>query len=107
MTVELISNEAIIMYPIIVFVGFAFSALVLASIFGPSKSKTYRQDLSNMYVAGKIRQIAEKDEINLSEEFSRFAKMTKHSKIDIQSLDSTIERELQEKIAKSDKVSKE
>ncbi len=103
MSVEMISSEMLLLYPIMIFIGFSFFALVLSSIFGPSKSKAYRQDLSNMYVAGKIKQIAEKDDIDLDKEFLEFARITKNKKIDMEALDTTVERELQEKLAESRK----
>ena len=69
----------------------------------PSKSKAYRQDLSNMYVAGKIKKIAEDEGLDLNVEFLEFAKITKNKKIDIEALDLTVERELQEKITEGKK----
>ena len=82
----------------LVFIGFAVIERVT-----PSKSKAYRQSLADMYIVGKIKQIAEKDNINISEEFLEFAKITKNKKIDFEALDLTIERELQEKISEDKK----
>ena len=101
------SAEIMVLYPFFLFVGVALFVSVIHSLFN-SKSKAYRQDLSNMYVAGKIRQIAEKDNIDLNQEFLEFARITKNKRVDVEALDNTIERELQEKIAgTSDKVSKD
>ncbi len=78
-----------------------FVVMIVIDLTSVSKSKVYRQDLSNMYVAGKVRQIAKKDGINLNEEFLEFARITKNKKIDLEALDTTVERELQEKISES------
>ena len=86
-------------YAIMPWIGLAFLCLVAAAIFGPSKSKLYRQDLSNMYVAGKIKQIAKKEGLDLNVEFAEFAKITKNKKIDYEALDNTVERELQEELS--------
>lgn len=103
MTSELILVDPII-GPILFLFSLFFIFMLVNSIVGPSKSKAYRQDLSNMYVAGKIRQIAKSDGIDLNEEFLEFARVTKNKKIDMEALDSTIERELQEKIAEDKKA---
>ena len=93
--------ETIIACNLITWCGLLLLVAVLRSFFGPSRSRIYRQDLSNMYVAGKIKQIASNEGIDLNAEFSAFAKITKNKKIDYQELDLTVERELQEKIADS------
>lgn len=80
-----------------------FVMIFITERFSTSKSKQYRETMSDMYVVGKIRNIAKGDDINLNTEFSEFAKVTKNKKIDFEALDSTIERELQEKIAESKK----
>ena len=98
------TNEIILLYPLAFFFGLTVCILIIASAFGPSRSKVYRQDLSNMYVAGKIKQIAKKEGLDLNEEFLEFAKVTKNKKIDMQALDVTVERELQEKIADNSKT---
>lgn len=72
---------------------------------GVSKSKEYRRTLADMYVVGKIKQIAKIDNIDLNAEFLEFAKVTKNKKIDFEALDTTIERELQEKLADKGKAS--
>lgn len=73
--------------------------LVVASLFY-RKSKEYRKTMADMYVVGKIKQLAEKDGIDLIKELKEFAKAMKYKKIDVEELDKTIERELQEKIAR-------
>ena len=77
------------------FVGMAFLIAVT-----PSKSRKYREELSNLYVAGRIRQLAVEDKIDLKNEESLFKDYCHKQRIREQSLDETIETELQEKIAK-------
>jgi hypothetical protein len=64
-----------------------------------TRSREYRKLLADIYVAGKIKQIAKKDDIDLLVEFQEFAKFMKVKNIDIDELDVTVEKELQEKIA--------
>lgn len=99
-------SEVFIIEFAVLLVLFIFAFAVIDRI-SPSKSKQYRQDLSNMYVVGKIKQIAKKDGLNLNEEFLEFAKATKNKKIDFEALDVTVERELQEKIADGKKTAVE
>ena len=77
-----------------------FIVLILALVCQPRKSKQYRKMLTDMFVVGKIKQLAKEEDIDLLTELKEFAKFMKERKIDEESLDSTIERELQEKIAK-------
>lgn len=90
-------SETIIVELLIALVLF-FAMMLVADKVTPTKSKLYRQDLSNMYVAGKIKQIAKKEGLDLDSEFLEFAKITKNKKIDFEYLDNTVERELQEKL---------
>ena len=106
MSAENIIVEGIYLYPLMFFLGLAVVIFTVKAIVEPSRSKTYRQDLSNMYVAGKIKQIAKKEDINLSEEFLEFARITKNKKIDLEALDTTVERELQEKISGTNPLKK-
>jgi hypothetical protein len=98
MTVELMLNT------FIAWVGFLVFVLIVVYAISPSKSKIYRQDLSNMYVVGKIKQIAKKEGLDLNAEFAEFAKVTKNKKIDFEALDMTVERELQEKLTEKTKT---
>ena len=65
-----------------------------------SRSRTYRELLSDLYVSGKIRQLSQNDNIDLNEEFNKFLDYQKKKKLNVQDLDKTIENELQEKIIK-------
>ncbi len=81
--------------------GFAF----LDKLF--TKSREYRKLMVDMFVVGKTKQIAEKEGVDLMVELKEFAKVMKQNKIDCEGLDSTIERELQEKIANVSLTEKE
>ncbi len=97
----------LIFFDLAVLIIIFFVGIGLLDKFSIQKSKLYRQDLSNMYVAGKIKQIAKKDGIDLDKEFLEFAKVTKNKKIDYEALDSTIERKLQEKISETESTEKD
>lgn len=64
-----------------------------------TKSQKYRKFLADMYVAGKIRQYATKDNLDLATEFESFKNWRKKGRIMYESLDNTVEIELQERIA--------
>ncbi len=67
-----------------------------------SKSKQYRSLLSDMYVVGKIKQIATKDKIDLISELKKFGKIIKKSNTNLRTIDEVIEMELKEKISDED-----
>ena len=98
------TNEMMVLYPLFFWLGLAFCLMLAYAVLGPSRSKLYRQSLADMYVAGKIKQIAKKEGLDLNEEFLEFAKITKNKRIDMEALDTTVERELQEKITESNKA---
>lgn len=63
-----------------------------------SKTRQYRKKLADMYVSGKIRQIATKDKIDINDELRQFILFTKHEKKFMQDLDDSIEMEMRSKI---------
>ncbi len=78
---------------VVISLGFAF---FVAHIFPrPLKSYLYRKTLSNLFVAGKVKQLAEKHDINLVEEYDSFQNFLKESRLKSQDLDDSIEEELQ------------
>lgn len=97
-------TDPIIITTLITWTSILLLVVIVYAIFAPAKSKLYRQDLSNMYVVGKIKQIAKKEGLDLNVEFTEFAKITKNKRIDFEALDVTVERELQEKLTDKDKV---
>lgn len=100
-------SEIMIFFPIFCWLGLGLFILIVASCLGPSKARSYRKDLSDMYVVGKIKQLADKEGISIQKEFAEFAKVTKNKRIDFESIDLTIEREMQEKIATKAEVKQE
>ena len=87
-------------------VGFIFGSVLVAillSLGSAGKTKRYRKDLTNLYVAGRIRQIAEKDNINISDEYEVFKKYLKKNKMEDWDLDVSIEEELKDKIGEEKK----
>jgi len=80
------------------FLGLTLLIVVVAAI-SRRRSREYRQTLSDMYVSGKIRQLAKEDNINLEDEFKEFVRSNKSRRIQETGLDRTIEEDLQEKIA--------
>ncbi len=81
---------------IVVFSLFKLGEFVIVG----TKSNQHRKMLTNLYVAGKIRQIAKKDDIDLDEELKEMLKTIKESRKYTLPLDVTIEEDLQEKIIK-------
>lgn len=90
----------IIYYPSIIgpLIIFALGLFVILYVFEKTKSRRYREDLSNLYVAAKIREVAGKEGINLAQEYESFKKWRKKDNIENKSLDCTIEAELQDKV---------
>lgn len=85
----------------LVFIIFLF--IFLFSIFGTSKSRRYRRELVNLYVAAKIRAIAAKEDIDISKEYESFKKWLKKQRLEDKDLDSSIEEELKDKIIEDTK----
>ena len=71
-----------------------------------SKTKGYRKDVTNLYVAGKVRQIADKDGINISDEYEMYKKFLKKKNMEEWDLDVSIEEDLKDKIVEDKKVGK-
>ena len=91
-------------YPFLIWISLLFfAAWFLDRVTSKTKSREYREMLSDVYVAGRIRQVAKEDNVDLTVELKDMAKFLKMSRVNLEALDQTIERELQEKISK-DKV---
>jgi len=78
--------------------------LFLSSLFSKSKSKEYRTLLSDMFVAGKVRKIADEEEIDLEVEYSRFKKWEKKSRMIGSDIDKTVEVNLRDKITEVSEI---
>ncbi len=86
-------------YTLLVFMLiFGMIAVVIEALVYIRKSKKYRQFLADMFVAGKIRQYAENDKINLDDENMNFMNWSKKKRNEMLSLDSSIEADLQDRI---------
>ena len=74
--------------------------ITLVFLFGGFQSRTrrYRKQLVDLYVVGKVKNLASKDGIDLEEEYSDFRKFYKKSRAENKSLDDTIELEMQDEI---------
>jgi len=95
-----------------IFGAMLFAALTFAVIAGvfsfiPSSSQNYRKYLKNMYVASKIRNLAEEDELDLNKEHNLFKTFSRNQKVKEMDLDRTIEEDLKEKIGETYKKDKE
>jgi len=69
------------------------------------KTENYRKVVSDMYVAGYIRKLAEEDKINLDDEYKRYKLYEKKQRNKNKDLDGTIEANLKDKV--TEKVDKE
>ena len=70
------------------------------------RTKLYRKDISNLYVAGKIRQIADKNGISIAEEYDAYKRWIRKGRIEDQNFDDTIEEDLQEQVYGDEKKGK-
>jgi len=78
--------------------------LTLIQMANGSISKRYRKYLTNLYVAGRIRQLADKDQVDLKKEEKEVLKYESlSSKKVIKDLDDKIEAELVKEVEKYDK----
>ena len=81
-----------------VLIAFAATFIILLSWIKPRKTQHYRKELTDLYVAGKIRQYADKDKINLDKEYESFKIWNKKRKSEERdsnrSLDYNIESQM-------------
>jgi hypothetical protein len=88
-------NAIIAIFALIVF----FLVIMWAFNKAYPQSRRYRELLSDMYVAGKIKRIASEDQIDLNEELKEFSKILRKTDIDTNSIDQVISNKLKERIA--------
>lgn len=100
------SSDALIISSMMPFLTIAIILLFIHSIFSGSKTRQYRRKLADMYVAGKIRQLAEKEGIKIQDELKEFILFTKHEKKFMQDLDEAIETDMKYKIVEDSKDTK-
>lgn len=89
----------------IMIIGFIW-LFIMFLIFGKSKSKRYRQLLTDLYVAGKIRQMAESNKIDLAQELKDFRSVVKKWRMEKRDLDESIELDIQEELEESKNTKK-
>jgi len=90
--------EALAIEQIGIAVFFVILSFLLLAVFIPRRSYTYRKVLTDLYVAGRIRQLATEDKIDLTIENELFKKYCKKQRIEEQDLDNTIEEDMQDRI---------
>lgn len=79
-------------------IAFVVAIFIFNMVLFGSKSMQHRKTLTNLYVAGKIRQLAKKDDIDLGNENKELLKTIKEQRKHNKELDEIVELELQEKI---------
>lgn len=82
--------------------GIIIGVILALCLFSVRSSKHYRKILKDLFVAGRIRQIAADKGINLSEEYESYKAFKKRRNIRNTSLDDSIEEDLQEEIIGDD-----
>ena len=93
---ELITTMMAFVCVIVMIVAFFSFA---ASVCKKSKSKEYRELVTDLYVIGTIRNLATKDGIDLIKELKDFRKAEKLMNMKDKDLDRQIEEELKEKVS--------
>ena len=86
---------------LLILVGISIFFVVIET-FSRRKSQQYRKTLMDMYVAAKIKFLANKDGLNIAEEFESFKKWKKKQNLNEKDLDNVIEGELKERVAEED-----
>ena len=80
----------------------ALLAMVVATVLTMRKSKQYRKEIMDMYVAAKTKSIAKGEGLDLAEEYESFKKWLKKQRINCNyDLDDTIEAELKERVSET------
>ena len=78
-----------------------FGVWVMSKVFNVRKSKGYRELMTDMFVVGKIKQLAQEEKISLVEELKEYALIQKKTRLRLKGLDEAIEEELKDKISKT------
>ena len=102
----------IVMGLILLLLIVGFVGTIMSWVAKSCKSKDYRTLISDMFIAGKVRQIAEEEKVDLDAEFKRFRRWEKKSSVKELNLDSVIALNLKDKITENaenelDKLEKE
>ena|SRR6056297_3217073 len=94
-------NEVTYLAPLFGGLFILMSILVVAALIS-RRTRDYKHSLSDLYVSGRIRQIAGADKVNLNEEYEFFKQWDKKRRMENLTIDSAIEEELKEKLDKRD-----
>ena len=78
-----------------------FVGTIMSWIAKSAKSKDYRTLISDMFIAGKVRLIAEEEKVDIDAEFKRFRRWEKKASVKELSLDSVIALNLKDKITEN------
>ena len=92
------STFGIVLGLIVVVAVFAIIVSVMSWIAKSAKSKEYRTLISDMFVAGKVRQIADEEKVDLDTEMKRFRRWQKKDYLKGTELDAAIAVNLRDKI---------
>ena len=87
-----------------VLIGFIIGAVFVLVLTNTRRSKHYRKVLADLFVAGRIRQIAEEKSVDLGQEYDDYKSFRKGRDISRQTLDESIEQNLQEEIAEDEEL---
>jgi len=79
------------------FVLFAGITFILLELFSSSRTQKYRENLTDIYVAGRVRQLAEKDKIDLQKEAVNCKHYLRYLDSKEKNLDQVIEQDLKER----------
>ncbi len=93
-------------------IGFALAIIVIllialgiSALFKVRRTKQYRKEIMDMYVASKTKKIAKEESLDLDEEYESFKKWCKRQRLTSgMDLDDVIEAELKDKVSEQKKV---
>jgi len=96
---QALQTQALYGFLVVIFVVLMMF-LGIALIFSKRKTKRYRIELADMYVASKIRQIADKENVDLGKEYQQFRLWNKKNKLEegYYGFDDVVEEDLKEKL---------
>ena len=103
-------NTAANFSSVIIAIGFLILTAILASalytLLTGTRSQKYKNFLGDMWVAGKIKQLAIEDKINLEEEVEMYKLYSKKNSVDGKSIAYTVEEGMQERLQEKPKTEK-
>jgi len=104
---EYAMTQSVLSFALLMFVC-CLIAIGISAIFRIRKSKKYRKEIMDMYVASKTKKIAKGESLDLAEEYECFKKWLKKQRLTSNwDLDDVIEEELKEKVSETKTKQKE